>query len=59
MKFKEEDFPLCGHPELTGLGQKPEPARMIGTCPQHDAICPVCRWGYGCQPLCKCNEEVK
>ena len=56
--WKPEDFPKCGHPELMPTRweqKKPSPARMIGDCPQHNAVCPICGWGWGSIPQCGCK----
>ena len=49
---------ICGHPELipTMWNQlKPEPCEMIGSC-EHNMVCPVCGFGWGCAPD-PCNEK--
>lgn len=39
---------ICNHPEWLGF-PRPEPAEMVGPC-EHNMICPVCKFGWGCAP---------
>lgn len=53
---------LCNHPEMipTQWNQsKPEPVEMIGPC-EHNMICPICGWGWGCSPdPCEDKEQER
>ena len=57
-------FPMCYHPELAyrylirGMGLS-IPTKTIGSCPEHNYICPVCGFGRGSLPPCHCNDKEK
>jgi len=52
-----KDFPMCGHPEWP-MFPPPAPVRTVGTCPEHDYVCPLCGFGRGQLPPCGCGTSV-